>query len=100
MSESHGKPLLVNECVPGCLDDGKRAEVARYYSEMLSEAGFGWMGWSIKEGKAVATRRDRIDGNGIDGQGYHAWFTTEGKLRDGLEFLLEKPGLRAPWERG
>jgi len=98
MSKKHGKPFLVNECVPGCLDDAKRAEAARYYSEMLAEAGFGWMGWSIREGKAIATRRDRIDGNGIDGQGFHPWFTREGKLRGGLEFLLDPPRLRAPWE--
>jgi hypothetical protein len=100
LRQQHEKPLLVNECVPGCLDDLKRAEAARYSSDLLSEAGFGWMGWSLKEGRAIATRRDRIDANGIDGQGFHAWFTKEGKLRAGLEFLTEKPKLAPPWETG
>ncbi len=50
-------------------------------------------------GRAIATRRDRIDGNGIDGQAFHAWFTCAGKLRGGLEFLLDPPKLRAPWEK-
>jgi len=98
IQEAHGKPLLVNECVPGCLDDFRRAEAARYSSELLSEAGFGWMGWSIKEGKAISTRRDRYDANGIDDQGFHAWFNKDGSLRGGLDFLLEPPALRAPWE--
>jgi len=100
MRQQHGKPFLVNECVPGCLDDRKRAALARVYTELLPAAGVGWMGWSIREGKAVATRRDRIDGNGIEGQGFHAWFRKDGKLRDGLEFLLEQPRLCAPWEKG
>jgi hypothetical protein len=94
-----GKTLLVNECIPGCLDDGRRAEVARFYSRMLSEAGFGWMGWALREGKAVSTRRDRYDGNGLDGQGFHPFFTRDGKLRGGLEFLREAPAAKAPWER-
>jgi len=92
-----GKPLLVNECVPGCLDDAKRAEAARYGSGMLAAAGFGWMGWSVREGKAIATRRDRIDGNGLDGTGFHAWFTRAGELRPGLDFLLEPPSRQPPW---
>jgi hypothetical protein len=97
LSRRLGKPLLVNECIPGCLDDGKRAQAARYGSEMLAAAGFGWMGWSVREGKAIATRRDRIDGNGVDGTGFHAWFTRAGQLRPGLEFLLETPARRPPW---
>jgi hypothetical protein len=104
--EAVGKPLLVNECVPGCLDDHKRAEAARYSSELLAAAGFGWMGWSIKEGQAVSTRRDRMDRNGLDDQGFHAWFTCgpevrlENQLRPGLEFLTEPPTLRPPWGEG
>ena len=97
--QREGKPLLVNECIPGCLDDLKRAEAARYSTELLSEAGFGWMGWSLKEGLAVATRRDRIDGNGIDGQGFHAWFTKDGRMRAGLEFLSKPPRQPPPWKR-
>jgi hypothetical protein len=93
-----GKPVLVNECVPGCLDDLRRAEVARFYSQMLSEAGYGWMGWALREGKAISTRRDRYDANGLDGQGFHPFFTREGKLREGLGFLLDAPATRAPWE--
>jgi hypothetical protein len=94
-----GKLLLVNECIPGCLDDGRRAEVARFYTRMLREAGFGWMGWALREGKAISTRRDRHDGNGLDGQGFHPFFTRDGKLRRGLEFLREPPAILAPWEQ-
>jgi len=98
ISRDFGKPLLVNETIPGCLDDGKRAEVAKFYTEQLSAAGFGWMGWALCEGLAISTRRDRFDANGINGQGFHPFFTRDGKRRDGLEFLTEKPKLRAPWE--
>jgi hypothetical protein len=94
-----GKPLLVNETMPGCLDDTKRAEVVKFYHEQLSTAGFGWMGWALREGLAISTRRDRYDDNGINGQGFHPFFTKEGKLRGGLEFLAEKPTLLAPWEQ-
>jgi hypothetical protein len=94
-----GKPMLVNECIPGSLDDAKRAAITRDYDELLSAAGFGWMGWALREGKAVSTRRDRYDNNGIDGEGFHPFFTKEGRLRPGLEFLTEKPKLRAPWEK-
>ncbi len=97
--QKFGKVLLVNECIPGCLDDGRRAELARFYTRMLSEAGFGWMGWALREGKAVSTRRDRHDGNGLNGEGFHPFFTREGKLRGGLEFLCEKPKVLPPWER-
>jgi hypothetical protein len=94
-----GKPLLVNETMPGCLDDNKRAEVVKFYHEQLSTAGFGWMGWALREGLAISTRRDRYDDNGVGGQGFHPFFTKEGRLRGGLEFLTEKPTLRAPWEK-
>ncbi len=93
----HAKPFLVNECIPGALDDRDRAAVARFYTEQLAAAGFGWMGWALREGKAVSTRRDRFDDNGIKGQGYHPFFTAEGRLRDGLEFLTAPPPA-APWE--
>ncbi|MDD4869605.1 MAG: cellulase family glycosylhydrolase [Kiritimatiellae bacterium] len=99
IKQKYGKPFLVNECIPGCLDDMTRAEVAKYYTTLLSDAGFGWMGWALREGKAISTRRDHYDGNGINGEGFHPFFTREGKLRGGLEFLTEKPKLRAPWER-
>jgi len=55
-------------------------------------------GWALREGKAISTRRDRYDGNGINKEGFHPFFTKAGELRDGLEFLTEKPKLRAPWE--
>ena len=100
LSRKHGKPLLVNECIPGALDDAQRARVARFYTELLSEAGFGWMGWALREGKAISTRRDRYDGNGINNEGFHPFFTREGKLRPGLEFLTEKPKRVPPWEQG
>jgi hypothetical protein len=99
MSRDLNKPFIINETFPGALDDLVRAEVVRFYSEMLSAAGFGWMGWVIREGKAIATRRDLPDGNGIDGGGYHPFFTKDGKLRDGLEFLTEKPKLLPPWKK-
>jgi len=95
----HGKSFLVNESIPGALDDEVRAEAARFHAEMLSAAGFGWMGWALREGKAVSTRRDRYDYNGINGEGFHPFFTREGRLRGGLQFLTEPPALRAPWER-
>jgi len=95
-----GKPLLVNESIPGCLDDRRRAEVARFYTHQLSEAGMGWMGWALREGKAISTRRDRYDANGLEGQGFHPFFTRAGRLREGLEFLLEPPSAVPPWEQG
>ncbi len=94
-----GKVMLVNESIPGCLDDNRRAELARFYTRMLGEAGFGWMGWALREGKAISTRRDRYDGNGLNGEGFHPFFTREGKLRGGLEFLHEPPGVLPPWQR-
>lgn len=99
IQQRHGKPFLVNETIPGCLDDHTRAEVAKYYTTQLREAGFGWMGWAVREGLAISTRRDRYDGNGINGEGFHPYFTKAGKLRAGLEFLTEPPNLRAPWEK-
>ena len=98
-SDLNRKPALVNECIPGALDDLVRAGVARFYTAQLSLAGFGWMGWAMREGKAISTRRDRFDTNGIKNEGYHAFFTKEGALRGGLEFLTEKPIRHAPWAR-
>lgn len=80
----YGKPLLVNECIPGALDDGVRAEVARWYTQRLSAAGFGWMGWALREGKAISTRRDRFDANGINGEGYHPFLHEGGKVTPGI----------------
>lgn len=94
----HAKPMLVNETIPGCLDDRKRAATARFFTEILVDAGFGWMGWALREGLAISTRRDRYDNNGIDNQGFHPFFTKAGRLRDGLEFLTEKPTLSPPWQ--
>ena len=99
MRKTRAQPMLVNECIPGSLNDATRAEVARFYTEMLSAAGFGWMGWALREGKAISTRRDRYDANGINGQGFHPFFTKAGKLRGGLEFLTEKSKLLPPWEQ-
>jgi hypothetical protein len=99
MCKAHGKVLLVNECIPGSLNDATRAEVARYYTERLSAAGFGWMGWALREGKAISTRRDRYDRNGINQEGFHPFFTKAGKLRGGLEFLTDRPKLIAPWDK-
>jgi hypothetical protein len=96
--QKFGKVLLVNECIPGCLDDARRAEVAKFTMQMLVEAGFGWMGWALCEGKAVSTRRDRYDTNGLDNQGFHPFFTRDGKLRAGLEFLQQPPAILPPWK--
>ena len=94
----HGKPMQCNEAVPGCLDDLRRAECAKFTIEAFEAAGWGWMGWGLREGMAVAVRRDRIDPNGLDGQGFHAWFTAEGRLRKGLEFLRSAPKHLPPWQ--
>ena len=51
MRKSQAKPFVVNECIPGSLNDATRAEVARFYTEMLSAAGFGWMGWRSVKGR-------------------------------------------------
>jgi hypothetical protein len=99
IAKKHGKAMLVNECIPGCLDDGRRAEVAQFYTQMLSTAGFGWMGWALREGKAVS-RRDRYDGNGLNGEGFHPFFTRDGNLRGGLDFLQQPPAVRPPWQTG
>lgn len=94
----HGKPFLVNETIPGSLNDAKRAEVMRFYTAALEAADMGWMGWAVREGLAIATRRDRYDMNGIDREGFHPYFTAAGEARSGLEFLREEPKVRAPWE--
>jgi hypothetical protein len=99
MRKKHRKPMVSNECIPGCLDDRRRADVARFYAKMLSEAGLGWMGWALREGKAISTRRDRYDANGLDGQGFHPFVARDGKLRPGLEFLTDKPARLPPWTR-
>jgi cellulase (glycosyl hydrolase family 5) len=99
LSQKHGKPLLVNECLPGSLDDAKRAALAKESIPILAGAGFGWMGWALREGRAISTRRDRYDGNGIASEGFHPFFKRDGSLRAGLEFLRERPQLRAPWEK-
>jgi hypothetical protein len=97
--KKYGKPFMANETIPGCLDDQIRGETAKYFTEILSEAGMGWMGWALREGKAISTRRDCFDGNGINNQGFHPFFTKEGKLRGGLEFMTEKPKLSPPWQK-
>ncbi len=95
----YNKPLLCNEGVPGCDVDEVRGEMHRYYMEILSAAGFGIMPWSIREGRAIATRRDRMDGNGINGKGFHPTFNADGALRAGHEWMYQKPLIKAPWEK-
>jgi hypothetical protein len=97
IQEKAGKPFLVNECIPGAEIDQERAEVAKFYTELLSEVGFGWMGWALREGRAISTRRDRVDGNGLRSFGFHPFALKNGKLRDGLEFLTAKPKLVPTW---
>jgi hypothetical protein len=50
-------------------------------------------------GKAISTRRDRCDANGVNAEGFHPFFTKAGKLRPGLEFLTEKPQRLPPWAK-
>ncbi len=64
----------------------------------MEDAGDGCIGWGMREGKAISTRRDRYDKNGIDGQGFHVWFNADGTLRSGLDFLLESPLFTASWK--
>ena len=97
--KAHHKPMHCNEGIPGSLNDRRRAEVAKFHIKELESRGWGWIGWGMREGKAVSTRRDRVDTNGIDGEGFHAWFTAGGELRPGLEFLQEPPSLPPPWVR-
>jgi len=92
--------FLVNECVPGSDVDEIRGEMHRLYRELLSAAGHGTMAWSIREGKSIAARRDRMDRNGINHKGYHPTFNADGTLRRGHEWMREKPKLAAPWEAG
>jgi len=98
IQDKHAKPMLCNECIPGSLDDRRRAECARWSITAFEQAGYGWMGWGMREGRAVSTRRDRYDRNGLDNKGYHPWFNADGSLRDGLDFLMDPPHRRAPWE--
>ena len=93
----HRKPMLCNECVPGSLNDLARAECAQWTIAALEREGWGWMGWGLREGLAIATRRDRIDSNGLDGCGFHAWFTREGQLRAHMDFLKAPPSRHPPW---
>jgi hypothetical protein len=93
-----GKPMLCNEVGLGGLDDRARAANARLELTACEAAGFGWLGWAPFPGRAVATRRDRLDGNGMSGEGYHPWFTEAGELRPGLEWMAEAPRRKAPWE--
>lgn len=79
--------------------DEVRGSTHRYYWEKLSAAGFGIMPWSLREGRSIAARRDRMDGNGINRKGYHPTFNADGTLRAGHEWMREKPKLRAPWEK-
>ena len=96
-AERYAKLFLVNEFIPGALDDQVCARVARFYTERLRDAGFGWMDRALRAGKAIYTRRDRYDGNGLNAEGFHPFFTTKGTLRSGLEFLTEKPVQSVPW---
>jgi hypothetical protein len=97
LAARHGKPFHVNETIPGGADDKARGELAAMYDELLSEAGFGWLGWALSEGLAVSTRRDLSDANGIDEFGYHPFVTRGGHPRGGLEALMKPPRRRAPW---
>jgi hypothetical protein len=97
VAKKHGKPLHVNETIPGGKEDIARGQLAAMYDELLSEAGFGWMGWALREGTAVSTRRDLSDANGIDEFGFHPFVYRDGTPRAGLEALMTPPKRRAPW---
>ena len=70
VQQRHRKPMMSNETVPGSVSDDKRADCARWTIELMENAGYGWMGWGMREGKAISTRRDRMDGNGIGRTGF------------------------------
>jgi hypothetical protein len=57
----------------------------------------GVAGCVIPWRKAVSTRRDRYDYNGLNREGFHQLFTRQGKLRGGLEFLQEPRKVLPPW---
>ncbi|NLG41664.1 MAG: hypothetical protein GX547_00310 [Phycisphaerae bacterium] len=60
---------------------------------------YGWLrGFSVVPswGARIEQAWWDYDGNGLDGQGFHPFFTAEGKLRGGLEFLREPPAVPAP----
>jgi hypothetical protein len=97
VQERWGKPMLCNEAGIGSLDDAARAANAKLELTAWEKAGWGWLGWAPHPGKAVATRGDRMDGNGVNGEGYHPWFTERGKLRPGLEWLADEPLRKVPW---
>ncbi|SFJ58119.1 cellulase family glycosylhydrolase [Planctomicrobium piriforme] len=97
LQQKYHKPFLVNECMPGAEDDRERGAVAAMYDELLSAAGFGWMGWALREGKAISTRRDRVDGNGLKSFGFHPFVLKDGQLRQGLEALTAAPHMTPPW---
>lgn len=99
IQQKHNKPLMANECISGAENDKERGALAAICNDLLGAAGFGWMGWVLREGRAVATRRDRIDPNGIRSYGFHPWVLKNGKLRDGLEALTDKPKLLPPWQK-
>ena len=98
ISEGWGKPIMANETIPGAEDDLIRADYLKKAIPLFEQYGTGWMGWSFHYGKAVSTRRDRVDPNGICGCGFHAWTNSNGTLRDGLDFLKDKPSRQAPWK--
>ncbi len=54
--------------------------------------------WSLREGLATSTRRERSANHGVSGQGFHPFFTKDGRLRGGLEVLSGNPARRAPWK--
>jgi hypothetical protein len=53
------KLMLSDDTVSSGLDDRRRAASARWTVLMKENAGDGCMGWGVREGKAVSTRRDR-----------------------------------------
>lgn len=91
------KPMLCNETGMGASDDLERAEYLKWTLTRLADEGIGWMGWALRPGTAISTRRDRVDGNGLHGFGYHPWVDEHGEPRKGLEWLCEKPARLAPW---
>jgi hypothetical protein len=98
LQQKYGKPLLVNESIPGAEDDQQRGELAALYDRELGAAGFGWMGWALREGQAISTRRDRVDANGLKKFGFHPFILADGQPRHGLEALRRPPRLPPPWK--
>jgi hypothetical protein len=73
--------LTINGALTGYLSIGKDTTCPMWTDQQRSSILY-----SVSQGQ-------------IDDQGFHPFFTKEGKLRSGLEFLTEKPNIPVPREK-